>query len=153
MTVCAGAKAFLDLSRTLEHLEMLSVPVLGYGADELPAFWMRTSGLRLRHRVDSPQEAAAVAAAVWDLGYRGGVLVAAPIPEADALTSDLIDAAVASAEEEAVRQGITGPAVTPFVLARVGEATEGRSLPANLALAEHNAAIAASIAEALVEIV
>ncbi len=153
ITVCAGAKAFLDLSRTLEHLEMLGVPVLGYGTDELPAFWMRSSGIPLSHRVDTPHEAAAVAEAAWDLGYHGGVLVAAPIPETEALPAELIDAAIASAEDEAARRGIRGPALTPFVLARIGEATEGRSLPANLALAEHNASIAAQIAVQLAAMV
>ncbi len=153
VTVCAGAKAFLDLARTLEHLEMISVPVLGYGTDELPAFWMRTSGVALSHRVDTPHDAAAVAVAAWELGYEGGVLVAAPIPEADALPAELIDAAIAAAEDEAARLGIRGPAVTPFVLARIGESTEGRSLPANLALAEHNASIAAQIAVELAAMV
>jgi pseudouridylate synthase len=153
VTVCAGAKAFLDLARTLEHLEMISVPVLGYGTDELPAFWMRTSGVALSHRVDTPREAAAVATAAWELGYEGGVLVAAPIPEADSLPAELIAAAITAAEDEAARLGIRGPAVTPFVLARIGESTEGRSLPANLALAEHNASIAAQIAVELAAMV
>jgi pseudouridylate synthase len=152
VTVSAGAKAFLDLARTLEHLEMLGVPVLGFGTDELPAFWMRSSGLPLAHRVDTAYEAAAVATAAWELGHHGGVLVTVPIPEADALPSELIVDALAAAEREAMRAGVTGPAVTPFVLARIAEATDGRSLPANLALAEHNAGIAAQIAVALAEV-
>ena len=105
VTVSAGAKAFLDLARTLEHLEMLGVPVLGFGTDELPAFWMRSSGLPLAHRVDTASEAAAVATAAWELGYEGGVLVTVPIPEADALPSELIVDALATAEREATRAG------------------------------------------------
>jgi pseudouridine-5'-phosphate glycosidase len=131
---------------------MLGVPVVGYGTDTLPGFWMRTTNLALAHRVDSPHEAAAVAWNAWDLGYGGGVLVAVPVPEADALPADVVAEAVAEAEAEAARNGVTGPAVTPFVLARVAEVTEGRSLPANLALAEHNASVAAEIASALCEL-
>ena len=153
VTVCAGAKAFLDLRRTLEHLETMSVPVLGYRTSELPAFWMRSSGIALRHRIEDAREAAAVAATAWDLGYRGGVLIAAPIPEADALPPDLIEQAIVDAERDAARAGITGHAVTPFVLARITDATERRTLPANLSLAEHNAWIAAEIAAALCELV
>ena len=153
VTVCAGAKAFLDLPRTLEHLEMLGVPVVGYGTDTFPGFWMQTTNLPLAHRVDSAHEAAAVAWAAWDLGYGGGVLVAVPVPEADALPADVVARAVGEAEADAARSGVTGPAVTPFVLARFAQATEGRSLPANLALAEHNASVAAEIAAALCELV
>jgi pseudouridine-5'-phosphate glycosidase len=153
VTVSAGAKAFLDLPRTLEHLETIGVPVVGYGTDELPGFWMRSTGLALRHRVDNAHEAAAIAAAAWDLGYHGGVLVVVPIPEADAVASETIERAIADAEDAAVREGITGHAVTPFVLARVAESTEGRSLPANLSLAEHNAWVAADISVALAEMV
>jgi pseudouridylate synthase len=153
VTVSAGAKAFLDLARTLEHLETAGVPVLGYGTDDLPGFWMRSTGIPLRHRVDTAHEAAQIATTAWELGYRGGLLVTVPIPEADALPSDLIDRAIAAAEDAAARIGVAGHAVTPFVLARVAEATEGRSLPANLALAEHNAWVAAEIAGALTELV
>ena len=153
VTVCAGAKAFLDLRRTLEHLETIGVPIVGYGTDELPGFWMRSTGIPLRHRVEDAREAACIAATAWDLGYHGGVLVVVPIPEADAVASEVIEAAIAHAEVEAAREGITGHAVTPFVLARVAEATEGRSLPANLSLAEHNAWVAAEIAVALSQMV
>ena len=152
MTVCAGAKAFLDLPRTLEHLEMLGIPVVGYSTDTFPGFWMQSTNLPLAHRVDSTHEAAAVARAAWDLGYGGGVLVAVPVPEAEALPADVVASAVAEAEAEAARSGVTGPAVTPFVLARVADATEGRSLPANLALAERNAGVAAGIAAALCDL-
>jgi pseudouridine-5'-phosphate glycosidase len=149
VTVCAGAKAFLDIPRTLEHLEMLGVPVLGFATDTFPGFWMRSTSILLAHRVDSASEAAAVARAAWDLGYSGGVLVAVPVPETDALPADVVAEAVDEAEAEAARQGITGPAVTPFVLSRVAEATDGRSLPANLALAEQNARVAGAIATEL----
>jgi pseudouridylate synthase len=153
VTVCAGAKAFLDLARTLEHLEMLGVPVVGLGTDTFPGFWMPTTDLPLAHRVESPREAALVSRTAWDLGYGGGVLVAVPVPAADALPAEVVARAVEEAEAEATRSGVTGPAVTPFVLARVAEATDGRSLPANLALAEHNAHVAAGIATALCEVV
>jgi pseudouridine-5'-phosphate glycosidase len=125
---------------------MLGVPVVGFATDSFPGFWMRSTGIPLAHRVDSASEAAAVARAAWDLGYRGGVLVAVPVPETDALPTDVVARAVDEAERKAAREGVTGPAVTPFVLSWVAEATEGQSLPANLALAEHNAQVAAGIA-------
>ncbi len=143
VTISAGAKAFLDLSRTLEDLETRGVPVLGYGTGWFPAFYTRSSGLPLSHRVDSPAEVAAVAAARWALGG-GGILVANPIPASDELPEEA--EALAAALAEAEQAGVRGAAVTPFVLARVAEATEGRSIPANLALAEHNAAVGAAIA-------
>jgi pseudouridine-5'-phosphate glycosidase len=146
VTVCAGAKAFLDLARTLEYLETAGVPVLGWRHADFPAFYSRSSGLPVPHRVESAAEVAAV------LAHRtrpGGVLVAAPIPAAAAL--DGLDSVLASALADCEAGGITGAAVTPFVLGRIAEATEGRSIPANLALAEHNAAVAAEIATAVVE--
>jgi pseudouridine-5'-phosphate glycosidase len=145
VTVSAGAKAFLDLPRTLEYLETVGVPVLGWRHDDFPAFYTRSSGVRVPHRVESADEVAAV------LAYRSrpssGVLVAVPIPEADAL--DGLDAVLAQALADCESAGIAGAAVTPFVLGRIGEATEGRSVPANLALAEHNASVAAEIAVAV----
>lgn len=143
ITVSAGAKAFLDLARTLEDLETRSVPVLGFGTDDFPAFYARSSGLAVPHRVETAAQVAAIARARWALGG-GGMLVANPIPEADELAAegDALDAAVA----EAAAAGITGAKVTPFVLDRIATSTEGRSVPANLALAEHNAAVAATIA-------
>ena len=146
VTVCAGAKAFLDLPRTLEHLETAGVPVLGWRHDWFPAFYTRSSGLPVAHRVDSAAEVAAVLA---NHSRGGGVLVAAPIPEADALDAAELDGVIAAALGDAERAGITGAAVTPFVLGRIAEATAGRSVPANLALAEHNAAVAAEIAAAV----
>jgi pseudouridine-5'-phosphate glycosidase len=146
-TVSAGAKAFLDLARTLEHLETLSVPVLGWRTDELPMFWCRTSGLPLAHRVEDAATVARVVRARHALGSSGGVLVAAPIPEADALPRSAVDDAIASAVADAG----TGAAATPRVLAAIAAATAGRTVAANLALAENNARIAASIARRLAE--
>jgi pseudouridine-5'-phosphate glycosidase len=149
VTVCAGAKAFLDLGRTLEWLETQSVPVLGWRTDDLPAFYSRESGLRVPHRVETADDVAAVVAARRALSQRGGVLVTVPIPEADEIPWDEISTALDAALREADDAGIAGAAITPFVLERIGAATAGRSVPANLALAEHNAAVAAEIAVAL----
>jgi pseudouridine-5'-phosphate glycosidase len=147
VTVCAGAKAFLDLARTLEHLETAGVPVLGYRTDHFPAFYVRSSRLPVPHRVESADEAAAVFTS--RLRPDGGVLVAVPIPEADELDPDALQAALDGALADAAAEGVVGAAVTPFVLGRIATATEGRSVPANLALAEHNAAVAGAIAVAL----
>lgn len=147
VTVCAGAKAFLDLARTLEYLETAGVPVLGWRHDWFPAFYTRSSGLRVPHRVESATEVATV------LRHRSrtssGVLVTAPIPEADELDVAMLDRALADAVDDCERRGITGAAVTPHVLGRIAEATAGRSVPANLALAENNARVATEIAVAL----
>lgn len=147
VTVSAGAKAFLDLPRTLEYLETVGVPVLGWRHDDFPAFYTRSSGVRVPHRVES----AAEVAAVFTNRSRpsSGVLVGVPIPEADALDAAELDAVLADALAACDAAGIVGAAVTPFVLERIGAATAGRSVPANLALAEHNAAVAAEIAVAL----
>lgn len=147
VTVCAGAKAFLDLGRTLEVLETLGVPVLGWRHDWFPAFYTRSSGLPVPHRVDD----AATVAAVLRGRTRSerGVLLAVPIPEADELDPSEITAAIAEALARCERDGIAGPAVTPHVLAGLSAATEGRSVPANLALAENNAAVAAAVARAM----
>jgi pseudouridine-5'-phosphate glycosidase len=147
VTVSAGAKAFLDLARTLEYLETYGVPVLGWRHDDFPAFYTRSSGLPVPHRVESAEEVAGVFA--HRSRERTGVLVAVPIPEADELPADELDAVLAQALADCDEAGIVGAAVTPFVLGRIGEATAGRSVPANLALAEHNAAIAAEIAVAI----
>ncbi|GDY32732.1 pseudouridine-5'-phosphate glycosidase [Gandjariella thermophila] len=150
VTVSAGAKAFLDLPRTLEYLETAGVPVLGWRHDWFPAFYARSSGLPVPHRVESAKEVAAVLAN--RARERTGVLVAAPIPVEDEIAAEPIDAAIDTALRACAERGITGGAVTPFVLARIEEATGGRSVPANVALAEHNAAIAADIAAALAAI-
>jgi len=148
--VCAGAKAILDLPATLEWLETWGVPVLGCQTDEFPAFYSCTSGLPVSARVESPTEAAAVARAHWALGG-GGLLLAVPVPAAAELPPAAVEQAIAQALAEADRQGIRGPAVTPFLLRRVGELTGGASLRANVALLQNNAAVAARLAVALAE--
>lgn len=149
ITVCAGAKAILDLSLTLEYLETHGVPVIGYQTDELPAFYTRESGLRTPHRADSPQEVAAIARAQWESGLGGGLLVTAPIPAEHALPRAQVEAAVEQALAEAQTAGVSGPRLTPWLLARVAELTGGESVAANRALLLNNAAIAARIACAL----
>jgi pseudouridine-5'-phosphate glycosidase len=147
ITVCAGAKAFLDLGRTLEYLETVGVPVLGWSHDHFPAFYTRSSGLPVPHRVDDPHEVAAILANRTRPDT--GVLVAVPIPEADEIDPEAMQAAITVALDEADALGVSGPAVTPVVLAAIAAATEGRSVPANLALAEHNASVAGRIAVAV----
>ncbi len=146
LTVCAGAKAFLDLAKTLELLDTLGVPVLGYQTDEFPAFYSPHSGLAVGHRIEDPATAAAVFRASRDLGTAGGVLVAVPIPAEAALPRDELDNAIAAALSDAATERITGAQLTPFVLARLSAATAGRSIPANLALAENNARVGGAIA-------
>jgi pseudouridine-5'-phosphate glycosidase len=147
VTVSAGAKAFLDLPRTLEYLETAGVPVLGWRHDDFPAFYTRSSGLPVPHRVESAIEVAGV------LAHRprehSGVLVTVPIPQEAALDQAELDAVIDGALAACEADGVTGAAVTPFVLARIGAATEGRSVPANLALAENNAIVGAEIAVAI----
>ena len=147
VTVSAGAKAFLDLPRTLEYLETVGVPVLGWRHDDFPAFYTRSSGVAVAHRVESADEVAGVLAA--RSRPASGVLVAVPIPEADELDADELDEVLARALADADAADIVGAAVTPFVLGRIAEATAGRSVPANLALAENNARVAAEIAVAV----
>lgn len=148
IVVCAGAKSILDLPATLERLETLGVPVIGYGTDELPGFFTRSSGLRVPQRADSAADIAQVARAHWALGQRSAVLVVQPPPAHAALDQSLIDSAVAAAVRQAEAAGVTGARLTPFLLGAVLAATEGRSLPTNLALLESNAALAAQIAVA-----
>lgn len=147
--VCAGAKSILDLPRTLEVLETRGVPVIGVGTDEFPAFFSRSSGLPVDHRVDSPEELAAVLAAHREFGMRGGILVANPIPPADALDGSDVDARIAEAIADAERAGVSRKDVTPYLLERINELTAGRSLAANIALIRNNAAFAARTAAAL----
>lgn len=149
LVVCAGPKSILDVPRTLEVLETRGVPVIGLGTDEVPGFFARTSGLPLHIRVGSPGEAAAVAVRHWSLGLDSGVLVVVPVPEAAALPRDEADAAIARAIADAEVAGIHGPAATPWILARVAELTDGRSVAANVALIAHNATVAARIAVAI----
>ena len=147
--VCAGAKALLDLPRTLEYLETRGVPVIGYGTDDFPAFWSRASGLPAPLRLDTPQAIADLIRAKRDLGLEGGVLVANPVPAADEIPAHEIAAHVDAAVAEAATQGVTGKAVTPFILTRMLALTDGRSLGTNIALIRNNAALAAEIALAL----
>jgi len=146
--VCAGAKSILDLPLTLEYLETQGVPVLGYGTDRFPAFYTPDSGLAVPVRVETAAEAAAVAMRHWALGG-GGLVVAVPIPAADALDGAYIEGITTEAVTEATRRGITGAAWTPFVLDQVRERTGGRSVAANVALVLNNARVAAEIAQAL----
>src|SRR5262245_44181260 len=147
--VSAGAQAILDLPRTLEMLETLSVPVIGYQCDEFPAFYSRSSGLRVGARAESADEIAAILAARWRLAGKGGVLVANPIPAADEIPATQIEAQIAIALKEATARGIAGKEVTPFLLARIRDLTQGESQRANVALALNNAHLAAKIARAL----
>lgn len=147
--VCAGAKSILDLPLTLEVLETLGVPVLGYGTDRFPAFYTRDSGLGVDARVDSPKAVAAICRTQWQLGLEGGVLVANPVPEAFALEPAFVDDAIDAALKEAKSLQIGGKALTPFLLAKVAVLTGGRSLSTNVALIRHNAQLGARIAIAL----
>ena len=149
--VAAGAKAILDLPKTLEVLETLGVPVIAYGQDEFPAFWSRSSGLPAPLRMDSAAEIAAAHALKARLGLKGGQLVANPIPEADELPRAVILPHIEAALTEAGAKGIAAKSVTPFLLQRIFELTEGRSLTANIALVLNNARLAAEIARALIQ--
>jgi len=147
--VSAGAKAILDLPRTVEQLETLGVLVIGYRTGEFPAFYTPTSGVALEHRAETIGELAAIAHARWHELEAGGILVCNPIPAADALDAPSIDRAIATALAEAAAAGITGKPLTPFLLARLAEVTGGASIRANRALALHNAAVAGELAVAL----
>jgi pseudouridylate synthase len=146
--VTAGAKAILDLALTLEILETQGVPVVGYGTDEFPAFYSRGSGHNLTQRCNTPAEVAALMQAKWAMKLTGGIVVANPIPEGDQIPSTEIAPHIAKAVAEAERQGIHGKHVTPFLLKRIADITEGRSLKANIALVHNNARLAAEIAVA-----
>ena len=147
--VAAGAKAILDLPKTLEVLETLGVPVIAYGQDEFPAFWSRGSGLRAPLRLDSAAEIAAAHQMRRQLGIPGGQLIANPIPLDAEISRAEIDPVIATALADAAAQGIAAKAVTPFLLARIFALTGGGSLAANIALVRNNARLAASIARAI----
>jgi pseudouridylate synthase len=146
--VTAGAKAILDLALTLEILETQGVPVVGYGTDEFPAFYSRQSGHKLTQQVDTPNQLAALLYTKWQLGLKGGVVVANPIPLEHEIPSDEIAPHISRAIAEAEALGVHGKHVTPFLLKRLAEITEGRSLTANIALVMNNARVAADIAVA-----
>ena len=149
MVVCAGAKSILDLGLTLEYLETKGVPVIGYGTDELPAFYTRRSGFGVDYRVDTPAQLAAMFKAQQELGMKGGMLVTNPIPEQYAMDKEVIDAAIDQAVKESKEQGIHGKETTPFLLARVVELTGGDSLESNIQLVLNNAIVASKTAAEL----
>ena len=149
VVVCAGAKAILDLPRTLEYLETHGVPVIGYGTDEFPAFYSRRSGLRLDGRVETPEEIAEMVRARRELGLAAALLVCVPVPEVEGMPAAEAEAAIAQAVAEAETRGVSGKALTPFLLARLVELTGGRARQANEALLLNNARVAARIARAL----
>ena len=146
MVICAGAKSILDLGLTLEYLETKGVPVIGYGTEELPAFYTRQSGFRVDYRMDTPQELAAAFKAQNDMALGGGMLVTNPIPEEYAMPLTTINAAIDQAIAECNAQGIHGKETTPFLLARVSELTGGDSLASNIQLVYNNARLAAQTA-------
>ena len=148
MVICAGAKSILDLGLTLEYLETKGVPVIGYGTEELPAFYTRSSGFRVDYRIDTPQELAAVFKTQNALGFHGGILVTNPIPEEYSMPLDIINAAIDQAIAECSAKGIHGKQTTPFLLARVAELTGGDSLSSNIQLVCNNAKLAAQTAAA-----
>jgi pseudouridine-5'-phosphate glycosidase len=144
--VCSGAKSILDLPLTMEVLETQGVPVIGLKTDTLPAFYTRSSGIPLDARIESPAEAAAVIRAARSLTMQHGLLITVPVPEADALPADIAEAAIQQATAEADAQQIYGKALTPFVLSRVAQLTDGRAMKSNRALLVNNARVAADIA-------
>jgi pseudouridine-5'-phosphate glycosidase len=150
LVVCAGAKAILDLGLTLEYLETKGVPVIGYGTEELPAFYTRTSGFKVDYRLDTPEEIAAAFRAQQEMRLGGGVLVTNPIPEEYSMDPARINAAIDEAVADARRLGIHGKEATPYLLARVKELTGGDSLSANIQLVLNNARLAAQVARALI---
>ena len=149
IVVCAGAKAILDLPATLEYLETMSVPVVGYGTDKFPAFYSRDSGLDVGVRLDTPREIIEFAKAHWESGLQSAVLVANPVTETEAIPRSEMEPYIELANREAREQGVHGKDVTPFLLQRINELTEGRSMKANLALLLNNAQLAAKIANSL----
>ncbi len=148
IVVCAGAKAILDLPATLEYLETMSVPVVGYGTDEFPAFYSRGSGLDVSLRLDSAQEIVEFARAHWSTGTQSAVLVANPVPGPDAILQSEMEPMIEQASREAMDKKIHGQKLTPFLLQRISDFTKGRSMRANLSLLLNNARLAAQIAHA-----
>jgi len=146
--ICAGAKSILDIGLTLEYLETQGVPVIGFGTDELPAFYTSKSGFPVDYRVDTPEELALALKTKWDLGLRGGAVIANPIPKEFEMDANEINNVIASAIQEAQAKGIKGKETTPFLLAKVTEMTKGSSLDANIQLVYNNAKVGAQIAMA-----
>lgn len=148
IVVCAGGKAILDLPATLEYLETMSVPVIGYGTDEFPAFYSRESGLDVSIRLDTPKEIVDFARAHWSTGMQSAVLVANPVPGTDAIAGSEMEPIIEQASREAQEKEIHGQQLTPFLLERISDLTKGRSMRANLSLLLNNARLAAQIAHA-----
>ena len=149
MVICAGAKSILDLSLTLEYLETKGVPVIGYGTEELPAFYTRQSGFKVDYRVDTPEELAAIFKVKQEMGLIGGMLVTNPIPEEYSMDADRINQAIDEAVADAKRLGIHGKETTPYLLARIKDLTGGDSLASNIQLVLNNARLAARVAKQL----
>lgn len=149
MVICAGAKSILDLGLTLEYLETKGVPVIGFGTEELPAFYTRSSGFGVDYRIDTPNELASAFHAQREMGLKTGMLVANPIPEEFAMDRRVIDAAIAEAVRESAEQGVRGKELTPFLLAKVKDLTGGDSLESNIRLVYNNARVAAMTAAEL----
>ena len=147
MVICAGAKSILDLGLTLEYLETKGVPVIGYGTEELPAFYTRKSGFKVDYRLDTPEEVAKAFIAKQEMGLGGGMLVTNPIPEEYSMDADRINAAIDEAVADAKRLGIHGKGTTPYLLARIKDLTGGDSLASNIQLVLNNARLAARVAK------
>ena len=148
IVVCAGAKAILDLPATLEYLETMSVPVVGFGVDEFPAFYSRSCGLDVSVKLDTPQEIVDFARAHWSTGLQSSVLVANPVPAGEAIPASELEPYIKRANQEAHDKGIHGKKLTPFLLERISQLTKGKSMEANLSLLLNNAKLAAQIASA-----
>lgn len=146
LVVCAGAKAILDLPATMEYLETQGVPVIGYQTDELPAFYSTSSGIKLKARVESAEEAAQIANTHWDLGLRSGILLVVPPPAETAIERDIVESWIEKALALAKQDGVSGNAITPYLLEHVSTLSEGRSMQTNIALLENNARVAAEVA-------
>ena len=149
MIVCAGCKSILDIGLTLEYLETKGVPVFGYQTDSMPAFFTRKSEFKVDYNIKNPKEAAEAAKTQWDLGLTGGILLTNPIPEKDSMDEEKINKAIEEALKEAEERGIHGKETTPFLLSKVLEVTEGKSLEANIALVKNNAKLGAEVAKFL----
>ncbi|MDD2522331.1 MAG: pseudouridine-5'-phosphate glycosidase [Anaerolineaceae bacterium] len=149
MVVCAGAKAILDLPATMEYLETQGVPVIGYRTDQLPGFYSTSSGIRLKARVDSAEEAAQIAKTQWELGIKSGVLLVVPPPDEVAIEREVVENWIELALAQAEQAGIRGNAITPYLLEKVSRLSQGRSMQTNIALLQNNARVAAEVARFL----
>ena len=146
--VCAGIKSILDIPRTLEYLETQGVPVIGYRTDEFPAFYTTTSGYSVQSRINTAEEIARCMKVKWELGLEGGIVIANPVLREDAMDEEVIEEAITKSLKEASEKGIDGKAVTPFLLERISQLTDGESLKTNIALVCNNALVGAKIASA-----